>query len=692
MGMLILSGRFITSAFVVVLVAFSCAAFGALDPPALRCASVEVNGDVTLTWTPPADPGNEFGSYGIYTANAAAGPFNLLASIGTLAQTTTVHLGANANAGPRFYYMVAITAGPVPETSVPSDTVATMFLQVFQSTPPGSADLSWNALAPAPTANDTFIVWMEYPLGTWSILDSVSNTVFAYQHVVSVCEDSLTFRVELQDQGGCIVFSNREGDVFEDVTPPTSPEIVVVTVDTLTGRATVEWAPSPEADTDGYIIVFDAPGGAVIIDTVYGQNTTTYEWDDSLADFDSESYTVAAFDTCEVGVPPSPNTSATRPMHTSIFLGHSYDECAAQVTLSWTPYIGWPVGTQSVFVQVDGGPWSLLFTMDATTTTHVHEVDPFRTYCYAVRAMEEGSTTTALSNRTCVVTDYPGLPDFNYIRTVTVTGEESITILDSVDAAATVQGYRLERSDNGAPFEVIEERAAGPFSLLTFVDEDVDPSSVGYRYRVIVVDACGNDALTSNVGANIVLKATAELTGANELEWNGYVDWAGFVQGYVLQRRIEAQDFSILAIRPSDPWAYSDDVSLYTASSGRFCYFVQAIEQGNPSGINATSQSNVVCAVQEDLVYIPNAFVVGGANPVFRPEMAYADVAEYELSIINRWGQVVWTTHDPNESWDGTVSGKMVPIGVYGYYCNYRNGAGRVFEKRGTVTMLTAQD
>ncbi|MEZ4739572.1 MAG: gliding motility-associated C-terminal domain-containing protein [Flavobacteriales bacterium] len=663
-----------------------------MDPPALHCASVAVNGDVTLTWSPPTDPGNEFGSYAIYAANAAAGPYVLLSSIGVYAQTTTVHVGANAGLGPRFYYMVTITAGPTPETSLPSDTVSTMFLQVFQSTPPGSADLSWNALAPAPTVNDTFIVWLEYPIGTWTILDSLASTTFAYQHVVSVCEDSLTFRVEAQDGSGCTSFSNRDGDVFNDVTPPTSPTIVAVTVDTTSGLATVEWEPSPEADTDGYIIVFEAGVGAVIIDTVYGQFTTTYEWDESLAFLQSESYTIAAFDTCEVGDPPSPNTSATRPMHRSMFLSHTYDECAALVTLAWTQYVGWTVGTQRIFVQVDGGAWNLLAAVDAGISHYAHTVEPFRTYCYAVEASQEGAMVTTLSNRTCVLTDYPGLPDFNYIRTVTVSGDESITIVDSVDVTATVQGYRLERSDDGGPFEVIAFRPPGLASVLIFIDQDVDPNAVGYRYRVVVIDACGNDALVSNVGGNIVLKAIASLTGENNLNWNGYAQWAGIVQGFTLHRRIEGDPFMLLDLLPPDPWEFADNVSQYTAATGRFCYYVTAVEQGNASGINATSQSNVACAVQEDLVYIPNAFVLGGANPVFRPELAYADVAEYELSIINRWGQVFWTTNDPYEAWDGTMNGKQVPIGVYAYYCNYKNGAGRVFEKRGTVTMLTALD
>ena len=103
-------------------------------------------------------------------------------------------------------------------------------------------------------------------------------------------------------------------------------------------------------------------------------------------------------------------------------------------------------------------------------------------------------------------------------------------------------------------------------------------------------------------------------------------------------------------------------MNLFTAGTGRFCYQVRALEIGNPSGINASSESNIACAVQEDLVYIPSAIVRGGANPIFKPVISYADVADYELSIINRWGQVFWTSTEPTVGWDGTYGGSPVPM------------------------------
>lgn len=674
------------------LAGFTISAHAALAPTTLHCVSVDQTGATTLTWSAPPDPGNEFGYYQIYRAPAAIGPYIALPPIGAIGTTSVVDPLAGAATGPRFYYITTFTSGAGPEESLPSDTVSTIFLQVFQSAPPGNADLSWNALAVAPTADDTFSVWLEYPIGVLQLLAEVSTTTFAYQHVVSICEDSLTFHVERGDSRGCSSSSNWDGDVFRDVTPPTSPVITSVTVDTLSGLATVDWEPSPEPDTDGYIIVYQAPVGAVVIDTVYGQFNTSYEWSDSEAGLGIESYTIAAFDTCEVGVPPSPNTSATRPMHTTMFLDQVYDECAALVTLSWSPYVGWAVGEYRIHVQVDYGLWSVLGSTDGSTTFFTHEVAPFRTYCYAVTAVRDDLSTTSLSDRTCVITDYPGLPTFNYLRTVTVDDEELITIVDSIDVLANVQGYRLERSVNGEPFEGIDGRAPSANPVLVFTDTDVRPATNSYRYRVVVLDGCGSASVVSNVGGNILLKATAELTGIDRLEWNGYEDWDGEVQVYSIHRSIEDGPFQLLNIVAPEPWEALDDVSGLTSTTGRFCYYVVALEAGNASGINATSQSNVVCSVQEDLVYIPNAFVIGGYNPVFKPVMSYVDVSDYELSIINRWGQVFWTTNDPEQPWDGTASGSPVPLGVYGYYCRFENGEGRVFEKRGTVTMLTARD
>ena len=52
-----------------------------------------------------------------------------------------------------------------------------------------------------------------------------------------------------------------------------------------------------------------------------------------------------------------------------------------------------------------------------------------------------------------------------------------------------------------------------------------------------------------------------------------------------------------------------------------------------------------------------------GVNDFFKPVITGVDY--YELIIINRWGEIVFTTSDINESWDGFLDGKISPSGVY---------------------------
>lgn len=662
-----------------------------LDPPSLRCLSVDAAGDVTLTWVPIADPTGEFLQYDIYQATVAAGPYTLVGTTGPVGQATYVHAGAGADTGARFYYVTTTSTSAPPNVSVPSDTLSTIYLQVDQSVPLGSAVQDWTLphLPPLATAADSFEVHMEYPIGTWSMTQRVVNTGHHTSQVISICEDSLSYQVRLPDESGCVNQSNVDGATFQDVTPPTTPIIVTVSVDTATNHTVVDWEPSPEPDTDGYIIVLVTEGGNVILDTLYGQFNTEFIWDLGDAGAGPESFTIAAIDTCWKGTPPSPNTSATDPPHTTVFLETTYDKCARSIRVDWTAYAGWPVTAYDLYTYIDGGPLLALGTFPPTVHSYQQDhVTPDRTYCYVVRARGDTPEHVSLSNKACRLTDYPAVPQWNYLRVATVQEEGHVVVVDSVDLSATARRYHLERTFNGGPWEEIASAPGGVPPIIVFHDLDALTQERSYTYRVVVDDSCGVPALTSNVGTSILLLAESDLSGFNRLRWNGYVEWAGQVSGYVVYRSLDGGDFLPITITPPDQWDFLDDARPFAAGTGRFCYYVQALETGNPSLIDAVSVSNVACAVQQEEVWIPNAFIAGGINRTFKPVLAYVDVRQYELVIFNRWGQSIWSTTDPDEAWDGRVDDAFVPQGVYAYYCAFQNGAGKKFERRGTVTFL----
>lgn len=65
--------------------------------------------------------------------------------------------------------------------------------------------------------------------------------------------------------------------------------------------------------------------------------------------------------------------------------------------------------------------------------------------------------------------------------------------------------------------------------------------------------------------------------------------------------------------------------------------------------------------------YLPNVFSPNddGYNDVFMPVFSESNFANYHLQIYDRWGNQVFATKDPAQSWDGKFKGKDCETGVY---------------------------
>ncbi len=69
----------------------------------------------------------------------------------------------------------------------------------------------------------------------------------------------------------------------------------------------------------------------------------------------------------------------------------------------------------------------------------------------------------------------------------------------------------------------------------------------------------------------------------------------------------------------------------------------------------------------EVIIYAPNTFTPDGDefNQNWKIYIEGIDIYDVELLIYNRWGEVVWESHDLSVGWDGTYKGKVVPDGTY---------------------------
>jgi gliding motility-associated-like protein len=77
----------------------------------------------------------------------------------------------------------------------------------------------------------------------------------------------------------------------------------------------------------------------------------------------------------------------------------------------------------------------------------------------------------------------------------------------------------------------------------------------------------------------------------------------------------------------------------------------------------------MIITVEEELLYyVPNTITVNqdGVNDVFLPIFTSGFEEEtYELTIYNRWGELIFVSTDVNEGWDGSYLNAIVQQGVY---------------------------
>ena len=69
-----------------------------------------------------------------------------------------------------------------------------------------------------------------------------------------------------------------------------------------------------------------------------------------------------------------------------------------------------------------------------------------------------------------------------------------------------------------------------------------------------------------------------------------------------------------------------------------------------------------------ELIYVPNTFTPDGeqSNSVFIPVFSSnAMIRNYHFLVFNRWGEVVFETHDAQEGWNGIYNGNISQDGTY---------------------------
>lgn len=140
-----------------------------------------------------------------------------------------------------------------------------------------------------------------------------------------------------------------------------------------------------------------------------------------------------------------------------------------------------------------------------------------------------------------------------------------------------------------------------------------------------------------------------------------------------------------------EPFQFMNDSTVpnpYVNPPYDFTYYLTVTEQGE--GYQCSAKDTVTVRVQCGDFYLPNAFVPtsthAGSN---RFGILNNNVIKLNyFHIYNRYGQLVFSTTDPTQGWDGIFNGSLAQEGVYVWVADGFCLSGRPIKKQGNVTLL----
>ena len=183
---------------------------------------------------------------------------------------------------------------------------------------------------------------------------------------------------------------------------------------------------------------------------------------------------------------------------------------------------------------------------------------------------------------------------------------------------------------------------------------------------------CGEDVLTDTIEINLHSVVEIEL-GTDLLECDS----------------VKAVLIAPPCLSCNYTWSTGDTNSIITASEpGKYWLIVK-----DSNNCSYSDSINIEIAKCDCHVYVPSAFTPNndGTNEVFIP-VFYCDMQEYYLTVYNRWGEIIYSSQNNHNGWNGKVNGEPVATGIYVYRVEYiplkkRNQQQKVV-KMGTIAVI----
>ncbi|MFN3487977.1 MAG: gliding motility-associated C-terminal domain-containing protein [Emticicia sp.] len=229
-----------------------------------------------------------------------------------------------------------------------------------------------------------------------------------------------------------------------------------------------------------------------------------------------------------------------------------------------------------------------------------------------------------------------------------------------------------------------------------YEDTNVEPSKQQYCYKAEYQDACGNTSDQSAAFCSILLTSKS----ANTLNWTSVAEITPVVKS--VSYIIEAIDENGNIIDTGVSTNLQKNVgglveNLYNLNTNGEAKFrvkgfitMSLLVNGSLVEYSFSVYSNTYTFITPARLYVPTAFSPNndGINDAFIAQGRY--IQEYNLEVYDRWGNVIFESHDLGTGWNGTASDGVAPAsaGNYSFKVYGLDTAGQKFKKVGSVILI----
>ena len=495
-----------------------------ISNPDLRCVSVQNNGQIQLSFIPPAGSSTNFNEFEIWRNNGVG--FTKLDSVSSFAATTYLDATANGNNQSYSYYLLTQSGctGQI-NSAANSQTLSSIYLTATPAL--GTANLNWTALAtpiPASATTGQYDIWSSYNV-TGNLQFYGDTNKLVYSQPILNCDTTLKHQIKLADNSGCISTSNIDTNLYTYLgNVITNPDLRCISVQN-NGQIQLNFIPPTGSSTNfnEFEIWRNNGAGFTKLDSVSSFAATTYL--DATANGNNQSYSYYML--TQSGCSGQINSTTNSQSLSSIFL--TTNPVLGTANLNWTA-LATPIPATATTGQYDiwssyNATGNLQFYGDTNRLVYSQPINNCDTTIHYQIKLADNSGCVSTSNIDTNLFTYIGNiianPELHCVSVVSPGGQTQLTWVNPTPSSwVNYNQYNIYRS-TGAGFTLIDSVQNN--SSTTYTDNTANGYNGSVSYYLVTKAGCSgqvDNGVLGNTISSIYLKVTGANTSTATLNWN----------------------------------------------------------------------------------------------------------------------------------------------------------------------------